>query len=83
MTILWDGETMTKEKYEVRGDGPYFIHDHDTGRFASFEAYAMITFRTRPEAEMFVEMLTRSQKGITQESPAILPRRNSRTYKGD
>ena len=53
---------MTKEKYEVKGDGPYFIHDHDTGKFVS-----MISFRTRPEAEMFVELLTRSRKGITQE----------------
>lgn len=41
-----------KEKYEVHGDGPYFIYDKETQRMVS-----MISFRTLAEAEAFIEML--------------------------
>lgn len=49
--------------YEVRGSGPYFIYNKDTGKDVS-----MISFRTLPEAEAFIELLTRGKKGQVNDS---------------
>jgi len=49
---------MTKsDKYEVQGDGPYFIRDKETKQLVS-----MISFRTQAEAEAFIDMLDRGKK---------------------
>lgn len=49
--------------YEVRGEGPYFIHNKETDKNVS-----LISFRTRPEAEAFIELLTRGKKGQQNDS---------------
>jgi len=49
--------------YEVRGDGPYFIYDNKTGKDVS-----MINFRTLHEAEAFIELLTRGERGRKDEN---------------
>ena len=46
-----------KEKYEVHGDGPYFIFDKESQRMVS-----MISFTTQAEAEAFVDMLDVNRK---------------------
>lgn len=48
---------MTKsDKYEVQGDGPYFIREKATKRLVS-----MISFMTEAEAQAFIDMLDRSK----------------------
>lgn len=52
-----------RAQYEVHGEGPFFVYDHDTGKCVS-----MISFNTRPEAEMFIELLTRKERGLVKEN---------------
>jgi len=47
------------DRFSIKGDGPYFIHDKDTDQLVS-----MISFTTQAEAEAFVDLLTRNKKGL-------------------
>jgi len=46
-----------KEKYEVHGDGPYFVFDKETQRMAS-----TIGFTTQQEAEALIDLLSRGRR---------------------
>jgi uroporphyrinogen-III synthase len=43
-----------KEKYEVHGEGPYFIFDKETQRMVS-----MVSFTSEAEARAFIDLLSR------------------------
>jgi hypothetical protein len=46
-----------KERYEIHGDGPYFVLDKETN-----SDVATIGFTTEAEAQALIDLLTRGRK---------------------